>query len=343
MHTAVLLPYRSRGESGLLAWVLEGYAQQQLAQGHTLEVHVGFDGPESQIEVPFASGTGITCIAHPYPRIGAAAVRNRLAHEAASQADLFIFGNADARPMSDMVQRHADTMAQLPPQSLILGSAPWERPPVPTVFHALLAESPMVFFYCTMKPRNWHDFRYAWTLNLSVRRQDFFECGGFHDELRPVFYEDLAFGFRLMGTRKAVWYEPAASVVHRHPMNLDQYLDREEMLGLMAPVLLRVFPEAFERLFGTKPPLSDSRRLLDYLDKDRRHYAKIYRAMGHWASVPVDTLGQHRTSLLHTLHLLHVPLKRTVFQLGFVRGLEMADDSRWLERKPMGLWRQFLL
>ena len=75
--------------------------------------------------------------------------------------------------------------------------------------------------------------------------------------LRPVYYEDLAFGYRMLGpSRSGVFYEPAARVLHRHPTTLDQYLDREELLGLMAPVLGKVCPEAFAAIHGKEVPAS---------------------------------------------------------------------------------------
>ena len=266
MRTAVIIPFRPRpggGETTLLRWVMEGYAKQRLAAGHSLTLHIGIDGGADKAGAPAVvsmdpSGWGGPFPVHVtrLPRIGAAGVRNALA--AAAEADLLIFGNGDARPDEDMVQQHATAMAALPAGGagmMVLGSAPWERPERsttsagPTVFDVLLAETPMVFFYGGLTSGACYDFRHAWTLNLSVRRDDFMAAGGFYDELRPVYFEDLALGYRLLGpARKGVFYHPAARVLHRHPTTLEQYLDREELLGLMAPVLARVDPAACQML-----------------------------------------------------------------------------------------------
>jgi hypothetical protein len=299
---------------------------------------------EGQPDIPREATGTISVFTQSFPRIGAAAVRNHLAREA--RGDMLIFGNADARPMPDMVQRHADIMASLPPGSLVVGSAPWESSPQPSVFEVLLHESPMIFTYCDMVPRNWYDFRHAWTVNLAVRRQEFIAAGGFHDELRPVFFEDLAFAYRMIGPRSGVWYEPEARVTHRHPMTLDEYLDREELLGIMAPVLARVYPEAFQMLFNAPNARVAAAGLEAWLQLDRGLHRYTYQELRQWESTPAAALGEGeaRERYVRSLHLMHMPLKRLAFRLGFLKGLELADDRHWESRQSaVGQWRQLLL
>lgn len=348
MHIAVLIPFRDRGDQKLLGWTLEGYAGQILSPGNSTEVHVGIDGGDTsatsavqEMDVPGRAKVTV----HAYPRIGAAAVRNKLAQECSGETELLIFGNADARPEPDMVQRHADAMRSLPPKSLVLGSAPWEKPPQPTVFDALLADTPMVFFYNQLTPHTWYDFRHCWTLNLSVRLQDFRASGGFHEILRPVYYEDLAFAFRLLGPdRKGVWYEPDARVLHRHPTTLQQYLDREELLGLMSPVLAQAEPAAFAALHGTIDPHSLSKPFRDWLAMDAAMHKWIFKRLQEWAALPETDAGtgKSRERLLMTIYQMHIPLKRLAFRLGYLRGLELLNDARWQERQPNGMWRSFV-
>ena len=342
MHISVIIPFRDRGDLRLLHWTLEGYAGQKLAAGHTLEVLVGNDGAEAPALAGLNTPPSIRISAHGFPRIGAAAVRNHLAEKVSAQTQLLVFGNADARPATDMVQQHATAMASLPPGSMVLGSAPWEKPPAPTVFDVLLTDSPMVFFYNQLKPNTWYDFRHAWTLNLSVRLSDFQTAGGFCETLRPVYYEDLALGFRLLGPeKKGILYHPAAQVLHRHPTTLEQYLDREELLGLMAPVLARAVPEAFAALFGTRDAAALAPAYQNWLALDRPMHQWIYRRLQEWAALPERALGdgEQRQRTLMAVYQMHIPLKRLAFRLGFIKGLALAGDERWQERKPEGLWR----
>ncbi len=352
MHTAVIIPFRPRdiaasgADDPLLRWTIDGYRHQQLAPGHTLELRIGEDGGSA---APGPAGASDSAPSNParltrkiYPRIGAAAVRNQLARLA--PADVLIFGNADARPEPDMVQRHVDALAKLPHATMVLGSAPWEKPPQPTVFDALIADTPMVFFYHQLQAGESYDFRHAWTLNLSVRYPDFLASGGFHDQLRPVYYEDLAFCFRLLGpTHKGIFFEPAARVLHRHPTTLSQYLDREELLGLMAPVLARVCPKAFAAIFKDPSAESLAAQFRLWVTMDRPMHRWIYRRLQEWASRPEESLDAgEREQILTTIYQMHVPLKRLAFRLGYLRGMELADDSCWRQRQPSGLWRAFV-
>ncbi len=351
MNVAVLIPFR--GNRRLLEWTLEGYQAQRLSAGNHLCILVGEDGGErgDGAAAPPSEKTHFPIRRHVFDRMGAAAVRNRLVERVPAGTELIIFGNADARPEPDMVERHIAAMSAgggLPAGSLVLGSAPWDTrdgPVKQSVFDALLSDSPMVFFYGGLVPRQWYDFRHAWTLNLSVRLADFRASGGFHEELRPVYYEDLAFAHRMMGgEKKQVWYEPAARVLHRHPTTLDQYLDREELLGLMAPVLARVCPQAFEKLHGTLDVAAMASQFRQWLQMDRAMHAWIYRRLGEWAALPSTELGKGEAwqRMLMTIYQMHVPLKRLAFRLGFLRGMEMVEDSRWMERKAVGLWKAYV-
>ena len=338
MHAAVVIPFRSRGDHSLLAWTLDGYQRQQVAPGHSFEVFVGFDGSESQVDLP---GDGpVPVHGHTFSWMGAPAVRNALVRETSNATDLLIFGNADARPFPDMVQCHLETMATLPPRSMVLGSAPREAFAVSTVFDALVDETPMVFAYSRMQPRAWYDFTHGWTVNISVRRQDFLDAGGFYDKIRPLFYEDLSLAQRVVGRRPGIWYEPSARVLHRHRMTLEEYLDREELLGLMAPTLQRVDPETFAHLFG--PNDNASAVIRAWLQLDRAIYREMFGALKEWAALPQEALGGDRPRMLRTLFAMHLPLKRLAFRVGFLEGPKFADDSLWKSRRPLGLWRAFL-
>jgi len=347
MHISVLIPAHHRVPLSLLKWTLEGYLGQELSDGHTVEIHVGIDGaPEEVVGSSESAVLGeVAATTHFLPRMGAAGVRNFLMGKA--EGELIVFGNADARPGAGMLEVHAQTFLGLPGKGrgcLVLGSAPWEMPERPTVFDVLLAETPMIFFYSKLVAGEWYDWRHAWTLNLSARADDLRACGGFHEELRPVYYEDLAFGHRMLGpTRAGVLYRPEARVVHRHPTTLGQYLDREELLGLMAPVLGRVVPEAFGALFGVKEAGLLVRDFEIWTGLDSTMHRWIYQRLQEWAGMAAEALPRdagERSRVLNTIYQMHVPLKRLAFRLGYLRGIELVRDEQWQERVPAGLWRK---
>ncbi len=203
----------------------------------------------------------------------------------------------------------------------------------------------MIFFYPQMHAGHWHDFRHAWTLNLSVRTADFLNSGGFHEELRPVYYEDISLAHRILGTtRQGILYHPAARVTHRPPTTLDQYLDREELLGLMAPVLGKVCPEAFATIHGTTDIAKLATQFHTWLELDRPMHRWIYQRLAEWAPLSDSALGptDNRTRILNSLYQMHIPLKRLAFRLGFLKGLDLLDDSHWQNRQPQSLWQSHI-
>jgi hypothetical protein len=310
-----------------------------LEAGDEMEVLVGLDGGEVGLLADMEAGAPVQLMG--FGRMGAAGVRNELVRGA--RGELVVFGNADARPEEGMVAGHVAAHRRMGegPARMVLGAAPWEKSARPTVFEALLAETPAVFFYGGMKGGEWYDWRHAWTLNLSVRREDFLRAGGFEERLRPVYYEDIALGRKMLGERKGILYEPGARVVHRHPTTLEQYLDREELLGLMAPVVGRVCPEVFAALFGGKGAEALAREYRVWTGMDGGMQRWIYERMKGWAELEEGVLGvgEERRRVLETVYQMHVPLKRLAFRLGFLRGMELAGDERWEERKASGLWR----
>lgn len=341
MKVNVIIPFR--GDGAILRWAVEGYLAQQLEPGIELTVYVGGDGCEVP---PLPTSARVQVVAKTLPRVGNSQAKNLLMEGIeAGPGDVVVFGNSDTRPEEGCVQRHVTRLAELPPGSIVLGAAPFEDAKKPTVFDALKSETPMIFFYCQMHGGQWYDYRYTWTLNLAMRHEDFTRAGGFSPRLFPYGYEDLDLGFRVMGpTRQGVFYEDAAVVKHRHPMTLEQYLDREEMLGLMSPVVREINPEMFAALNGTQDVEKLGRDFRTWVEMDRAGYKWIWQRLQEWVREPAEVLGdgEPRRRLLATIYQMHIPLKRLAFRLGFLRGMELVAETRREERKPLGLWRGYV-
>jgi hypothetical protein len=342
IEVSVIISFR--GDPATLLWTLDGFAQQHLPADVALEVRVGGDGcSPPAFKIPAEnSDARIRFSLLPLPRSGAAVARNLLLEGINSEA--LIFANHDTRPDREFVSTHVRRLLSLPPGSMVLGSSPYEATPDRTVFDVLKEDSPMIFFYDRLKANQLYDYRYAWTLNLSIRHSDFKRAGGFSSALRPYGYEDLEFGFRVMGEKAAIVYDPAAAVLHRHPMSLDDYLNREETIGSVAPNLSRVNPRVFASLFGTNDLDALARDYRIWTSMDAASHRWTYQRLSDWANQPEAKLGaegsEDRNRLLLTLYQMHIPLKRLAFRLGFLRGLDLMDDSRWLERGSRGLWRE---
>jgi GT2 family glycosyltransferase len=339
-RVSVIIPFR--GNPDTLLWVLDGFARQSLPDDISLDIRVGGDGCSPPAFAPSIEHPGIRFTFLSLSRSGVAGAKNLLVDDVHS--DVLIFANADTRPDPNFVSAHVRRLLALPANHMVLGSSPYEPTVNPTVFDALKEESPMIFFYDRLRAHHLYDYRHAWNLNVSIRHSDYLRAGGFSAALRPYGYEDLDFAFKVMGDSPAVYYDPHAVVIHRHPMSVDDYLNREEALGAVAPVLACVNPPIFQSLFGTTD--------LTKLAADYRHWTSMdiashrwtYQRLDDWARQSETLLGpkgsEERSRLLLTLYQLHIPLKRLAFRLGFLRGLDLMDDSRWLERGATGGWKE---
>ncbi|HUO06706.1 MAG TPA: glycosyltransferase family 2 protein [Phycisphaerae bacterium] len=339
MRIAVIIPFR--GDSAVLAWALEGFAAQRLDDGTQLEVRLCGDG----VVVPSltrVSNPRITFQSVSSPRVGISEAKNLLLRD--RPADVVIFANADTRPHSEFVQAHVRRLLSLPANSMVLGASPYEASSNPTVFDVLKEESPMIFFYRGLRGGDCCDFRHAWNLNVSVRYEDLERIRFFNSQFRPYGFEDLDLAFRLMGHSPNVYFEPAAAVVHRHPMTFDDYLQREELLGVMSPVLHAQNPVVFKQLHGTDDLDALTAQFQSWLTLDRAMHGWIYKRMQEWNSLPATALGMgnERDRLVMALYQMHVPLKRFAFRAGFLQGLQWREDGRWQERRSIGTWKKAL-
>lgn len=342
VKVSVILPFR--GDAPTLRWALDGFAAQRLPANVAVDIRVGGDGcaPPAYVPPAASSDARIRFTLLSLPRSGVAGTKNLLIENI--QSDVLIFANADTRPDANFIAAHVARLLSLSKGFMVLGSAPYEPSSQKSVFDALKEESPAIFFYDRLEPNKCYDYRHAWNLNVSVRHGDFQKAGGFCPLLRPYGYEDLDFAFKVMGEKAAIFYDPAAIVTHRHPMSLDQYLDREEALGSVAPVLSRTNPQLFHSLLGRRDldALASEYRIWTAMDIESHRW--IYRQLSDWVTQPDRILGdpgsEHRKRQILTLYQMHIPLKRLAFRLGFLRGLDLIDDSRWLDRGPQGLWKQ---
>jgi hypothetical protein len=339
VRIAVIIPFR--GDAGTLLWALEGFALQRMPAGWELEVRVCGDG----VELPaLPEGTSrMSFFGVVSERVGISEAKNVLLRE--RPCDVVIFANADTRPVEEFVRVHVEKLMGLEAGSMVLGSSPYEVGAAGrTVFDVLKEETPMIFFYGNLEAGKGYDFRHAWNLNVSVRYADVERAGFFNPLLRPYGFEDLDLAYRMMGERRGVYFEPGAKVMHRHPMTFEQYLDREELLGVMSPVLHGANRVVFGKLHGAEDLELLAGRFRAWVEMDAAMHGWIYRRMEEWNGLPEGVLGEgkERERVMMGLYQMHVPLKRLAFRLGFLRGMELSGNGRWMERKAVGVWRKVI-
>lgn len=240
--------------------------------------------------------------------------------------------NDDVVPDADFLEAHLAAHAGLPEPGMVLGLSEWGRYDDERIFDRLIATTSMIFFYDRLAPHRWYNFRHAWNLNLSLRREHAVAVP-FDERLAPVNFDDVEWAFRIERQRALrVWYAPEARQTHWHRYTLDSYLRRERHLGAMAVRLWHANPTCFTAIYRcTLPELVDYSRTYAEHEGAREDelYDAVRRAVGQpcgaWsAAVGVEGAALER-DLLGALYVAHLPLKRLAFRRGL---LAAASEPR---------------
>jgi GT2 family glycosyltransferase len=324
VDVSVVIP--TNRERDVLDRCLAALADQTFA-ARRIEVFVIFNGA-SPVDWPGAAWPFPLVVDHlEQPNIAAA---KNLAIERA-RGEWILLLNDDVVVEPDFIDAHVSTHRRLGRPALVLGESAWPRYADATLFDEMIARTPMVFFYPRMRPRQWYDFRHAWNLNLSLRRE---HLAGerFDERLGPFFYEDVELAYRLeRGAGLRVWYEPGARLTHEHRYTFDGYLAREAAMGRAALRLGRANPACFAALYGA--PLDA--RFVQYCER-------YVRSEGRYESEHIANLRavveQRRTELavedpgiarwLEVLYQAHLPLKRIAFRRALLEAFRGAAASR---------------
>ncbi len=321
----------SRGRSSKVSTLLHGLAGQRLPDGVDLEVIIVIDGDEPEnsaaLDTPEASDrVSFEVLTQPFG--GAAAARNRGIN--AAKGDAFLFLNDDVVASDDLVAAHVRRLDG--GARAVLGAAPWRAPAESTIFDAFVARTPAVFRPLTGDATGAAlDFRHAWTLNLSVRRDAIVQAPAFQPDLRPVYYEDLEFAYRQFGPAPMITYAPEASVEHDHEMTAEAYFLREALLGVMSTVLFEANRECHDAIMPG-PPREHAEAVRGGLAWDVRDHARLLR--GFLAAGAAPAAGEVASDVA-SLYVQHLPLKRRAFRLGLIAAVD-APETPWTDRAALG-------
>jgi len=324
LDLSVLIPTRGRPHK-LRACCLA--LSRQTLDPTRFEVLVGVDGDatdERALARSVLPGVRVFQLDH----AGPASTRNHLLDQARGRVVLLL--NDDVAPEAGCVEAHARSHEELDAlgiRAMVLGDAPFAVPEHDTLFDRLIRETSMVFFYDRMTGEHtadpMHDwgFRHAWTLNLSVARNESASVGDFDETLACACYEDLEWAWRLSRRRGlGVVFRPRARVVHDHRYTPHGYLEREGVLGREAYRLAESAPQCAREIFGrdiADPEHIECVRAAVELDGpliDR--LAPSFEALAEIASDAIA--GPHADRLVALLYEHHLPIKRWHWRRGLL-------------------------
>lgn len=194
---------------------------------------------------------------------GAATARNQGVGQA--RGEILLFLDDDTIPQSDLVKRHWQIHQNRQEKNIcIMGKIIMSKElmkPDQIRWRELDLPAP------PQTDRMISHLKYR-TANSSLRRDLFFEAGGFHPGL--IASEDLEFAFRLheMGVR--FYYYDDIVAEHFHPVNLKQYIEKGKTYGKAVAYWYRMSPQLHPQLalrYGLYHPSLPSVFKLRYLFK----------------------------------------------------------------------------
>ncbi|MCA9302922.1 MAG: glycosyltransferase [Phycisphaerales bacterium] len=313
----------SRGRSLKLQNLVDSIASQEIPEGWGLETLIIIDGEGEPPICPPKINAGVHAIGH----AGAGNARNEGIRR--SSGEILVFLNDDVVLQPGFIAAHVGAIRA--GHKAAVGHAPWKPPGDPTLFDAFVACTPAIFAQSSLVPGGLHDFRAAWTLNLSLARSVIEEIEHpFHPEIRPVYFEDLEFAYRCLGGAPAIVYEPRAIAVHDHRVSIGEYFRREVLLGMMSAVLCETNRRCFDALFTTEPR-AHAQGARPMLDLDTPDHRRLLAYFVEQAETRIDPLGDQHDAASR-LFVSHLPLKRRAFRLGLIAQLD--ERLAWDQRVP---------
>lgn len=154
-----------------------------------------------------------------------------------------LFLNDDLWVEPDFLREHARTHAMYAGEPVAVVGYVEQSPEMP---YSPFLEAYLPFAYYEMK--DWADqpvsYRYFWSMNLSLPRQEMLARGlVFHEDWAEIGHEDVELGYRWTKAGRRVIYNPRARGDHYHPHTLDSACRLQESIGRGLRDLERLIPE----------------------------------------------------------------------------------------------------
>lgn len=164
---------------------------------------------------------------------GPAAARNRGAREA--QGDILVFMDSDCRPQADWLERLLEGFTEKV-IGAVAGSYGIQNP------ESLLARcvhQEICFRHRYLMPVYPHVFG---SYNVGIRREVFFDVGGFDESYRNASGEDNDLSYKILEAGYKIYFQCSSKVDHRHPWRMGVYFREQFRHGYWRVRMYRRHP-----------------------------------------------------------------------------------------------------
>lgn len=179
------------------------------------------------------------------PNRGPAAARNKGIKEA--KGNILLFFGDDMLAESNLLGKHLVMHKDFDnPKESILGFIDWDPRLHCTSLMRYLNRGPQFAYY---RIKNLQDagFDYFYSSNISLKRNFLLENGLFDEDFKYAACEDTELGYRLEQKGLKIHFCKDAIAYHHHPVLLDDFLKRAELVGRETVLLQKKHPNVFAR------------------------------------------------------------------------------------------------
>jgi glycosyltransferase involved in cell wall biosynthesis len=240
---SVVIPSYNR--VGILKKTLQEYNYQTLDE---FEIIVVNDGGEEITLNEEDYRYPIKCVYQ--ENAGPGAARNRGVRE--SSYEIIHFVGDDTIPERNLLFRHWYNHRRDGSKKAVQGYTQW---------HPSIASDPFhVFLDATGLQANWQNLKqedgswkyeangYCLTTNYSIHKTEFYNAGGFNEDLAAAAWDDISLGYRVNNQGIRTVFDPGAMNYHFHHYDLESFVKRQMMEGYWRLTLCFEFPEVASNL-----------------------------------------------------------------------------------------------
>lgn len=240
---SVIIPTYNR--SSVLLKCLSALLDQTVP-GTEYEILVVDDGSSDRTvdiveEVRVAAPVEVYCLRQNHK--GPAAARNSAIRNA--QGDVLLFIGDDILASPTLLTEHAQWHRTHPEDNVaVLGYVTWSSEILLTPFMRFLSEhSDMQFAYGIIQDEKDISYQHFYTSNISLKRTFLLANGLFDEDFPDAGQEDIELGYRLERKGLRIVFNRKAVGYHLHPMDLESFCRKMEIIGFAAEIFNSKHPE----------------------------------------------------------------------------------------------------